>query len=411
MIKSATCTAVFLAVSLPMAISGASFAGDSAGDWELEFSLTTGNNTFSVDISGSQAIVGQRGAAVGGGVSIVYQQDPDGSWDEGTVLPIPSGVINYGESVAIDGDIAVVGASPGGSRRVVIHERSPQGVWGEPFLLSGPGNSFGEALDIEGGTLVVGAPAANNSNAYVFIQGEDGEWILSQTLQGCSGLFGTSIDLSGDSLLIGGPSGSGCASLFARSVSGDWVLENVFTNSSVFGLGGAVGVDGDTVVVGGSTAQRAVVWERDGAGWSEGTLLPGGGPQFSTSVAIEGDQILVGQPIQGGSVVSYERGTEGTWALKETLPGFGSQPGHSLAISNDQAIVGGRGAFGIYSQSNCPGEKCIADLNCDGVVNGSDLTIMLNNWGLIDTPANISGEGPVNGSDLTILLSQWGLCP
>ena len=232
MINSKTCIAVFHAVSLSLstAITGASFAGETTGDWELEFSLTTGNNDFSVDISGSQAIVGQRGSA-NQGLSIVYQQDPDGSWDEGTVLPRPAGVTNYGESVAIDGDTAVVGASPGGGARVVIYERSPQGVWGESFLLSGPGNSFGEVLDIEGGTLVVGAPAGNNSNAYVFTQGQDGEWILSQTLQGCSALFGTSIDLSGDSLLIGGPSGSGCASLFARSMSGVWVLENVFTNS------------------------------------------------------------------------------------------------------------------------------------------------------------------------------------
>jgi hypothetical protein len=85
--------------------------------------------------------------------------------------------------------------------------------------------------------------------------------------------------------------------------------------------------------------------------------------------------------------------------------------GQSVAISADLAVVGANGAFGIYAQSDCPGADCLADLNCDGVVDGADLNIMLGDWGLMDSPANISGEGPVDGSDLTILLGEWGPCP
>jgi len=54
----------------------------------------------------------------------------------------------------------------------------------------------------------------------------------------------------------------------------------------------------------------------------------------------------------------------------------------------------------------------IADLNCDGVVNGADLGILLSSWGqCVDgalCPADLNGDGVVDGADLGILLSNWG---
>jgi len=53
------------------------------------------------------------------------------------------------------------------------------------------------------------------------------------------------------------------------------------------------------------------------------------------------------------------------------------------------------------------GPSCAAaDLNCDGVVNGTDLTILLANWGL-NGNGDVNGDGSVNGSDLTVVLSAW----
>jgi len=56
---------------------------------------------------------------------------------------------------------------------------------------------------------------------------------------------------------------------------------------------------------------------------------------------------------------------------------------------------------------------CIpADLNCDGVVNVSDLLILLGAWGACTEPdacpADLNDDGVVNVSDLLILLSNWG---
>lgn len=53
-----------------------------------------------------------------------------------------------------------------------------------------------------------------------------------------------------------------------------------------------------------------------------------------------------------------------------------------------------------------------ADLNCDGLVDVSDLLMLLGAWGpCADTdacPADINGDGAVDVSDLLILLSNWG---
>jgi hypothetical protein len=46
-------------------------------------------------------------------------------------------------------------------------------------------------------------------------------------------------------------------------------------------------------------------------------------------------------------------------------------------------------------------------LNQDGVVGGTDLTILLGAWGLSGI-ADINLDGFIDGIDLTILLSSWG---
>jgi hypothetical protein len=58
-------------------------------------------------------------------------------------------------------------------------------------------------------------------------------------------------------------------------------------------------------------------------------------------------------------------------------------------------------------------EPCLpADLNCDGVVNVSDLLILFDNWGDCsncgDCPADLNDDCVVNVSDLLILFDQWG---
>jgi formylglycine-generating enzyme required for sulfatase activity len=60
------------------------------------------------------------------------------------------------------------------------------------------------------------------------------------------------------------------------------------------------------------------------------------------------------------------------------------------------------------------GQSCAADLNGDGQVSGTDLSVILAGWGPCgsgaDCNGDINGDGSVNGPDLTALLAGWGPC-
>jgi hypothetical protein len=62
-----------------------------------------------------------------------------------------------------------------------------------------------------------------------------------------------------------------------------------------------------------------------------------------------------------------------------------------------------------YTSSNCAA-ACLADLNGDRVVGGSDLGLLLGAWGGSGF-GDIDGDGVVGGSDLGRLLGDWGACP
>lgn len=58
---------------------------------------------------------------------------------------------------------------------------------------------------------------------------------------------------------------------------------------------------------------------------------------------------------------------------------------------------------------------CIGDLDGDGIVGTSDLTILLAAWGRCPAPptpcpADLDGDGQVGTSDLLLLLANWGPC-
>jgi hypothetical protein len=107
-----------------------------------------------------------------------------------------------------------------------------------------------------------------------------------------------------------------------------------------------------------------------------------------------------------------------TTATTISLPGGTSAVGaYTLA-----SVYGQPTSLGTISASSVvlsPGFLCVeaddignpGDLNNDGHVNGVDLAIVLNNWGICGSgacPADIDRDGLVNGVDLAIVLSNWG---
>ena len=53
---------------------------------------------------------------------------------------------------------------------------------------------------------------------------------------------------------------------------------------------------------------------------------------------------------------------------------------------------------------------CTADINNDGVVDGSDLATLLGAWDTADESADLDGSGNVDGADLATILGYWGPC-
>ena len=53
---------------------------------------------------------------------------------------------------------------------------------------------------------------------------------------------------------------------------------------------------------------------------------------------------------------------------------------------------------------------CAPDFDGDGFVAGSDLAVILSNWGGSGS-GDLDGDNIVGGSDLTTMLSAWGACP
>jgi hypothetical protein len=71
--------------------------------------------------------------------------------------------------------------------------------------------------------------------------------------------------------------------------------------------------------------------------------------------------------------------------------------------NDDFQSVTMRAAGGGSSPGCCP-----ADFDCNGVVDGSDIAILLGSWGF--STNDLDGDGIVTAADLAILLGAWGPC-
>jgi len=73
----------------------------------------------------------------------------------------------------------------------------------------------------------------------------------------------------------------------------------------------------------------------------------------------------------------------------------------------------------IYGEFTDGGGNTIADecpidcpdINGDGYVNVNDLLVVIDQWGLTDSPADLNQDGIVDVTDLLIVVGNWGPCP
>jgi hypothetical protein len=252
----------------------------------------------SISIDGDFAIVGARfgnAGSVDSGAAWLYRRTPNG-WSEVKQLTSSSPQVlgKFGTSVALAGSIAAVAApsEENGLGAVHIFERNAADQWQETAKLLGSEPTyaeFGASMALFQNTLVVGAPSQKRT--YVYERSPLGVWNLSTTLGPETGTitFGTSVSIWEDRIAVGS----------ARAL-------------------------GDS---GGSDAGAAYIYEKDDAGnWPRTarlTLGPlSGNAQFGDSVSLRGNQILIGAPSKDyegyvpslGAAFLYQEQGDGTWA-------------------------------------------------------------------------------------------------
>jgi len=189
------------------------------------------------------------------------------------------------------------------------------------------------------------------------------------------------------------------------------------------GDGPSLYAGGSFVTAGGITANRIARW--NGSAWSAlGSGLNNTVLALTTFDDGSGDGPALyaagGFTTAGGSTARYIAKWSGsTWS---SLGNQTSSTANVLAVSSHGSggvpslYVGGTfetspagDGFVARRQGCAVDPECRpADINCDGAVDGSDLAIVLGQWGgCFDCEGDINGDGVVDGNDLAIVLGGW----
>jgi hypothetical protein len=299
----------------------------------------------SLAISGRTLVVAAPGHGPAG-TAYVFRRPRRGDWEEAkqkAKLTPSDAVGGFGAAVAISGQAIVVGNPfDGGHGSAYVFEKPARG-WRNATqtakLTPADTNAFqfGESVAISGRSAIVGATLstvnghAMQGSAYAFVRPSDGWADMNETARMYAGgggendLFGRSVAISGDTVVVGAPGRNvagntpnrGAAYVFvAPSGPNTWADTGTPTATLIGSegaegdfLGFAVDISGPTIVAGamqddfGSslTQGSAYVFERPQGGWTdviESTKLGAsdGAPadRLGFSVAIAGKAIVLG---------------------------------------------------------------------------------------------------------------------
>jgi hypothetical protein len=363
---------------LAIAISGDTMVVGAQDESSNQTTITNGT-TASVD-----------NAAASAGAAYVFRRSGT-TWVQEAYLKAPNAGAgdSFGESVAIDGDTVVVGASSEASNQTTITNGTTASAdnslanagasyvfkrtgtaWAQEAYLKAPNvgasDRFGYSVAISGDSVVVGAygEASNQTTitngttasaddsladagaAYVFKR-TGTAWAQQAYLKapnaGAGDLFGFSVAISGDTVVVGA----------VDEASNQTTITN-----------GATASADDSA----ASAGAAYVFKRSGVNWTQEAYLKapnaGAGDHFGESVAIAGDTVVIGAIGEASSQTSITNGTTAsannaaasagaayvfvrsgtTWSQQAYLKAPNAEAddyfGMSVAASGDLVVVG-----------------------------------------------------------------------
>ncbi|MEE8450487.1 MAG: pre-peptidase C-terminal domain-containing protein [Thermoguttaceae bacterium] len=371
-----------------------------------------------VSISGNTALVGANGdddLGNGSGAAYIYRFDGV-QWTEQQKLVASDagGGTNFGSSVFIDGETAIVGAlySDGKFGSAYIY-RFDGSRWIEQQKLQAPdgelGDYFGRGVALSGDTAIIG----NHSLHAPWIFRFDGSvWIEQHKLvtndPAVEEYFGRSIAIVDDTALVGArrtdETGASVGVVYVFQFDGNqWVEQQMLTapdSPIAANFGRHLVLSGDMAIVGalgsaptGEFRGAAYVFRLDGntfkqeaklTAWDVSNTLRA---SFGRYVSLSGNRAVVGADIDQYSeqrmTATYLFEFDGErWIEKSKLvisdPSFARNPFHPVGISGETVLVGvsvddagGNNAGAVYLADWPPPE----DRYAFGVEAGNRLTI------------------------------------
>ncbi len=241
--------------------------------------------------------------------------------------------------------------------------------------LTTPGGYTGASVAMHGDLAVIGAPLGTGNDwatgVVLVYRNTNGTWNREAELIASDGLvgnmMGVCVDVSDDRIVAGAwfedsaGTDAGCAYVFHHA-DGDWRQEAKLSASDAAPydyFGRTVAIDADTIVVGapldddlGESTGSAYVFRLTPTGWNESqkVLAPGsiGSDQFGLGLDLAGDLLAVGSPYSGngrGLVHLYRYEPSGQVYLhQQTLddPDGVSEDyfGFEMAIDEQRLVVG-----------------------------------------------------------------------
>ena len=397
----------------------------------------------SVSISGDVALIGAHSddhAGFWSGSAYLYRFDPATSqWiqEQKVVASDAEWGDEFGTSVAISGEVSVVGARAhddackndpfceSGAAYVFRYDpQRSQWIEEQKLLASDAfiGDGFGGAVSLNGEVAVIGAGGKDDAgqssgSAYVFrFDKQTGQWNEQAKLTASDAAawdrFGFSVSVSGNRALIGAPTHdhavpeSGSAYLFRFDPdTSEWIEEAELTASdpAVFDkFAFSVSISGDVALIGawgdddaGSGSGSAYVFrfDPDTSGWIEEAKLTASdaaaSDTFGFSVSMTGDLALIGA--LGNSDAGLASGSAyvfrfiqqtGLWEEQAKLTASDAAVfaafGHSISMSGGRALLGAfnDGNSG-QGESDGPGAAYIigglSDCNDNGTLDLCDI--------------------------------------
>jgi len=289
---------------------------------------------------------------------------------------------NFGRSVSIDGNYAVIGQNGYIGGAAHIYKKNGSKWIHQTQIL--PGNDefnkhFGNSVSIEGDTVLIGESSqgypyhTDYGSAYVFKKDINGQWNqvskLSPT-KGCiNDFFGCSVSLSKDTALIGASgdnikgADTGSAYIFKYNGTGWHQKEMLIPNDSGWGdnFGISVSLDGDTALIGSLSDNEkgsAYIFKYNGTKWNqEAKLIPSNSTNylmFGYSVSLDGNTALIGAPgnyKNTGSAFIFKY--NGNLWVQQAKLNISSQAaydhfGISVSIDGDTALIGETDSDFVY---------------------------------------------------------------